>query len=739
MGWALAFKVFPGSAQHSRNTHVSCYGMQSFQSQLLIAAAVLIASVVPATAAPTLEQMLAYPFVSGLTATDKGDRFAWVEDVRGVRNIWCASTTDTTPHQLTHYTADDGQELTQLLFSPDGSQLLYVRGGDHDQNWPAKGNLAPDPAANPTEAKIAIWSIAITGAASPIQVVEGDSPALSAKGQLAYIKDGQVWTAPLSPSKNSAEKPQRLFFDRGQDDTLAWSPDGTRLAFVSERDDHSFIGVYVSPDQPLLYLAPSTNFDQDPVWSPDGRSLAFVRQPSRGDVKENFLVQHAHPFSIWTADADTGKPSKVWSSPDTLPGSLPDLNENEPLFWMADNQLIFLAETDNWPHLYAIDANGSGQPRNLTPGPFMVENISLSPDHRKLVYSANAGRGAGDDDRRHLFRVGTDGHPEQLTRGDGLEWSPAALAGSAVAYVSAGAQRPPAATIATTAGNGRLLDTGSAKDYPSSALVIPKLVSFQSPDGFTIQGQLFQSAGAAHQPGVIFVHGGPPRQMLLGWHYRDYYSNAYAVNQYLAAHGFTVLSVNYRLGIGYGRAFQHPEHAGPAGASEYQDVLAGARYLQHVDGVDAKEIGIWGGSYGGYLTGLALARNSDVFKAGVNLHGIFNWVPELTKAEAIPPVWYHADAAWQKAVTTAFKASPEADIATWISPVLLIQGDDDRNVLFDQTVTMAHRLQQQNTPMEELVLPNEIHGFLRGSSWLRADQATAEFLTRQLMTKTPAR
>ena len=115
--------------------------------------------------------------------------------------------------------------------------------------------------------------------------------------------------------------------------------------------------------------------------------------------------------------------------------------------------------------------------------------------------------------------------------------------------------------------------------------------------------------------------------MLLGWHYMDYYSNAYAVNQYLAAHGFTVLSVNYRLGIGYGRAFQHPEHAGPAGASEYQDVVAGAHYLQHVEGVDPNRIGIWGGSYGGYLTGLALARNSDVFKAGVDFHGIANWVP----------------------------------------------------------------------------------------------------------------
>jgi dipeptidyl aminopeptidase/acylaminoacyl peptidase len=378
--------------------------------------------------------------------------------------------------------------------------------------------------------------------------------------------------------------------------------------------------------------------------------------------------------------------------------------------------------------------------RNLTPGAFMVEHISLTPDRRTLAYSANAGNERGDEDRRHLFRVGTNGHAaEQLTHGDGLEWSPVALTAGAVAYVSAGAQRPAATAIMVPSGVSRLLDTGAAKDYPSSALVIPKLVSFQSPDGLMIQGQLFRSADApAHQPAVIFAHGGPPRQMLLGWHYMGYYSNAYAVNQYLAAHGFTVLSVNYRLGIGYGRAFQHPEHAGPAGASEYQDVLAGARYLQHVESVDANRIGIWGGSYGGYLTALALARNSDVFKAGVDLHGIFNWMPELTKEGVFPQQWYEANADWQKAAMSAFAASPEADIATWKSPVLLIQGDDDRNVLFDQTVSLAHRLDQLHVHIDELVLPNEIHGFLRQSSWSLADQATVEFLSRQLLSNAPA-
>jgi dipeptidyl aminopeptidase/acylaminoacyl peptidase len=211
----------------------------------------------------------------------------------------------------------------------------------------------------------------------------------------------------------------------------------------------------------------------------------------------------------------------------------------------------------------------------------------------------------------------------------------------------------------------------------------------------------------------------------------DYYAHAYAMNQYLATHGFVVLSVNYRLGIGYGRAFQEPEKAGPMGASEYQDVVAGAKFLQSLPGVAPDRIGIWGGSYGGYLTGLALARNSDIFKAGVDLHGVHDW--SKTIGENAPPPFRRAEQGdFEAAMKTAFASSPDADIATWTSPVLLIQGDDDRNVRFGQTVDLARRLEAKGVPFDELVLPNEIHGFLRWSSWLASDAATVRFLDKTL-------
>ncbi|MGC2405691.1 MAG: prolyl oligopeptidase family serine peptidase, partial [Candidatus Cybelea sp.] len=369
----------------------------------------------------------------------------------------------------------------------------------------------------------------------------------------------------------------------------------------------------------------------------------------------------------------------------------------------------------------------------LTPGAFMVEDVSVAPDLRSVVYSANTGSTPGDDDRRHIFRVDVEsGGVTPLASGASSEFGPVALAGDAVAFNRATAQQPPLVTL-IAGGTQRPLDaTLLPGNFPSSQLVTPREISFTSADGMLVHGQLFVPRGGGKHPGIIFVHGGPPRQMLLTWHYMDYYSNAYAVNQYLASRGFVVLAVNYRLGIGYGHDFNFPPRWGPTGASEYQDVVAGARFLQRDARVDPNRIGIWGGSYGGYLTALALARNSNIFKAGVDFHGVHDWSLDIDN----PQTGFTQRKRYQQYDTKAimklaWESSPDSAIATWKSPVLLIQGDDDRNVEFHQMVDLVQRLQLAHVPFEQIVIPNEIHGFLRYASWLEADTATAQYFERR--------
>lgn len=677
-------------------------------------------------AAFSLTSLLSYPYPSNLTSGADGKTIAYTLNERGVRNVFVANAPDYTPRMVTNYTADDGQELTNLKISSDGKYVVYVRGGDHDSNWPAP--VPPNAALNPSAQQMEVWSVPLATPAKPISLGSGDAPAISPDNKrVAFLAADQ---SVMSASLDGSVKADRLFFDEGQDSDLQWSPDGSALAFVSTRTDHSFIGVYRDAKTPLVFISPSTSQDIQPRWSPDGTHVAFLRVPGSGGAPVPDFAFTVTRWAVWVGDARSGNASRVWSSGNSLRSSFPD-NFDPALRWTNADRLTFTSSADGWPHLYAVSPNG-GSARLLTPGAFWVEDTALSADGRSLLFSANTGKTPGDFDRRHIFSVDVaSAAVKELTRGPSSEWSPAGTS-DAVAVVAADAKQPPlVAIVPSNGGTPRVLNRDRLPaEFPQSQLVVPKSVTFRSPDGWTAHGQLFEAAGgAAKKPAVIFVHGGPPRQMLTTWHYMDYYSNGYAVNQYLANHGFVVLSVNYRLGIGYGYGYSHPARWGPTGASEYNDVLGGNAFLRSMSAVDGKRIGIWGGSYGGYLTALALARNSNRFCTGVDWHGVHDW--STTESLPDPPVRYET-VNIKKERRIAWESSPDSSVAKWRSPVLLVQGDDDHNVRFHQTVDLARRLDTAHVPYEEVVLPNEIHGFLRYASFLKVDQATTDYLTRHL-------
>ena len=806
-----------------------------------------------ATSSFSVEQIKSYPFPNELTAAATGSRIAWALNERGLRNVWVAEGPDFQPRRLTNYNIDDGQELTSLSISADGKYVVYVRGGDHGSNFDV--SVGVNPTLSPVSVKVQIFSVPFAGG-EPKLLGDGDDPVVSPKSDsVVFSKERGLWVAPI----DGAAPGRRMFFARGETDTPEWSPDGSRLAFVSSRGDHSFIGIYTNDTAPIIYVAPSTSRDSSPRWSPDGKRIAFVRRPGTGGAPDPVLEQRPQAWAIWTADAATGAALQLWKSPFTLRGSPPGTHGGTNLHWAAGGRIVFLSYLDGWPHLYSISEpasgngaanptaitikNGSenttinvGQPLLLTPGNYMCEYISLSPDRRHLFFAGNAGADPDDIDRRHIVRVSVDkADPVVLTPGKGLEWTPFITGdGKHVAFIGATTQRPPLPTVIsndiggapgrTSSGPPRVLGADRIpSDYPTAQLVVPKKVTFQAPDGVDIHGQLFEPPGAAttssvptrgaaagFQPGgladssrwsqrsvddrkalsisphpervsanlrplrgwesfttsgglrsaattgyfltafqaevsggalpdralqpqtkhpaIVFVHGGPPRQMLLGWHYSDYYSNAYAMNQYLASRGFIVLSVNYRLGIGYGHDFHRPPKAGAQGASEYQDVKAAGEYLRSLPQVDPKRIGIYGGSYGGFLTALGLARDSQLFVAGVDIHGVHNWTAE--RAQSLLENRYEKPPDTQAALDAAWQSSPVSSIGTWKSPVLLIHGDDDRNVRFSQTTDLVRRLEKAGVPFEELVIPDDTHHFMRHANSVKVNAAVAAFFER---------
>jgi len=684
----------------------------------------------------TIEQMLSPGFPYELVSARGADRIAWIEYERGARNVYTAIPPDFTPVRLTNFLEDDGIDLTELSITDDGALVTFVRG--HDPN---RDGWIANPASDPRGGARAVWAAATSGG-NAWRVADVRDYALSPDGRwIAYAGDGQILRAPIGSGLRSNEATGEPFFRAfGDNSDPTWSPEGSRVAFVSRREDHAFIGVYDARSPSVTYLAPGVDRDSSPTWSPDGTRIAYLRRPGlafgaepssgrfggRGRRAQSSSADSAngpppglfestfrggHELEIWVADAATGEGSRLWAAPPDDEG----FNQIRQIRWAGDH-IVFEAEPGNWRHWFSISLQSpEATPKELTPGEGIVEQVAFSPDGSVLFYASNV----DDIDHRDLWSVPVaGGRARRLTEGTGIETYPAALAsGNQVAALYADAKRPQSVAVVPARGGRARVITSLPEDFPTDAHVIPQNVTLRAPDGLEYHNQLFLPPDirpGERRPAVIFIHGGSRRQMLLGYHYMHFYHMAYAINQYLAAEGYVVMSVNYRSGIGYGRQFREAPGRGREGNTEYQDILAAGKYLQSRPDVDPDRVGLWGLSYGGILTAQALARNSDVFRAGVDMAGVHLY-GDPTDRESV-----------------AYQSSAIAAIDSWTSPVLLIHGDDDRNVDFSQTVGLVQLLRQRDVPFELIVFPDDVHDSLLFRRWLTAFGATEDFLRRRL-------
>ena len=413
----------------------------------------------------SIEQVLSAPFPRELTAPPAGGAVAWVFDSAGARNIWIAAPPSYAAHPVTAYTADDGQEITDVRWTSSGHGLVYVRGGDANSHGEF-GNPALIPMPHVEQA---LWTVALgpglRPTVAPRRLGEGHSPAASPAGnRVAYIVKDQIWWT----TTDGRTPPAQILHTRGHASSIRWSPDGNRFAFVSDRGAHGFIGVYDVTAHTLTYLAPSVDRDGNASWSPDGHEIAFVRRPTRTRTSV-FGAQRAgqaNPWSIWVADPATGIGHAIWHAAEGRGSVFHELDDASQLFWTAGNQIVFPWEHDGWEHLYSVPSTG-GEAAPLTPGEFEIENAALTPDRSALIVSSNQ----DDLERRHIWRIPvTPGAAaERVVAGDDsaqgdIEWAPAPLAdGSGIALLYSTATRP--SMPALVAGSH-----GTIRDLASNAL-----------------------------------------------------------------------------------------------------------------------------------------------------------------------------------------------------------------------------------------------------------------------------
>ncbi len=432
-----------------------------------------------------------------------------------------------------------------------------------------------------------------------------------------------------------------------------------------------------------------------PVWSEDGTKAVIVGRAA--DNKDRW---------IFALDPATGKTRVLANQHDDAWVDGPGANT---IGWMKnDREVYFQSEKTGYSHLYAVAWDG-GEPRALTSGNWEVLNVRQSKDKSHFYLTASK----DSPYEQHLYEMDGDGGPlTRLTKEPGKHAATVSPDGRWIADIYSYTNKPPELYIQENQplAEAKKLTTSPAPEFFQYPWLDVPIVTFTARDGVQVPARLFKPAGFKQGgPAVVFVHGaGYLQDVDREW---SSYYHEYMFDHILMEHGFMVMDVDYRGSAGYGRnwrtaVYQH------MGGKDLDDIVDAARYLVSQHGINPKKIGLYGGSYGGFITLMAMFTQPDVFAAGAALRPVSDW--------ALYNQGYTSDILnLPQTDPEAYRKSSPIYFAQGLKGALLIcHGMVDTNVEFQDTVRLVEKLIELRKENWQLaVYPVENHGFVEPASW----------------------
>jgi dipeptidyl aminopeptidase/acylaminoacyl peptidase len=678
----------------------------------------------------TIDQLIDIKHPSSPVWSPDGRHVAFLWDRADVVNL-CMANSDGKGQPLALTSYPDGK-VGDVFWSHDGSTVYFSRNGD-------------------------LWQVATTGS-EPRQVWTTPTPEV----EISPTKDGDrlafVRPAKAGEAQHGADLLVRSLTDSSEskiahDDqsiySPVWSPDGKQIAYVGGgkiiRHDQSptysgeklvfAVSEYV-PGQ--LYVVSSSGGKPTAIDTPgEYNGLSWV---DATHVTYDRQSNHYKTRTIYVAPADGSSPQaihedkeeKLWSLPDWEAEAKPKPSPNGK--WIA-----FLTDLDGWDHLYVVAPSG-GQAIQITKGKFETWRPTWSHDSTRIAFDANEPDHLGDrrigianigDDPAHATVTyitagkGTNVEPHWSSDDKRLVYQHTDTHNSADLYVSeADSGKKPV----------RLSDSMPA-NIDHSAFVEPEFVHYPGPDGQPVPAWLFVPKNldrTKKNPAIIWVHGDGINQNYDGWHVQRNYAVYYSMHQYLLQQGYVVLAPDYRGSIGYGRDWRNGVYM-DVGGNDAKDAWMGANYLKNLPYVDSQRIGIWGLSYGGFFTLIAMTDQPTLFRAGIDVAGVVDYIMYYNDP-------YHGDWTESRIGTPEenpkvyANASPISHIDRLARPLLVLHGTSDVNVPFLESVwLMDEALKKHKGDLTTFMMyPGEFHYFSREhvlrDAWRRVDKFFAAHL-----------